>query len=333
MPTGGTVLLAPGAVYRITATLNVTGPCRIWGNGSSIYPNLSNAASPYYTNQSVFLITSSNVSVDGVNIDYTNGQTGNEGNRYGFFIVGQSIASHTQNVAIRNCSITNIETGNFPTAIVGAHAIWATQTDHARFENNFISSVSGFGIFTEDNVDTVIRGNTLINTGWASIVSNSGDNRWVCDSNYIGGTNPYNRDEGGSIALNGTVSDGFGPTYNSVICNNYVTGSVAYGNSVRLGSVQNCDVYGNIFDQVYSGTGQTGGAFGPAVISADTRGSQPYACRNLKIHDNLIIAPLSSLITLPVGIVAVQVENNDWSGMGTPGRAQNIEIYSNSIIS
>src|ERR1700722_13023525 len=250
------------------------------------------------------------------------------------FIAGSSISSHISNITVRHCRMTNIKTGNFPTSIVGCTAIYAQWADNVLIENNYISEVSAFGIITEGTNYVTIRANTLNNTGWTSIASNAGDNYWVCDGNTVMGTDPGNRDEGGSIALNGTPSYGDGPTYNSIIKNNYITGSVSYGNGVRLGSVQNCEVSGNVFDQIYSGVSQVGGVFG-TMISADTRNPQPFACSNLRIHHNIMIAPLNSLISPSVGgLVGITVENTDWSGgAGTVGRGSSIDISDNQFLS
>jgi Right handed beta helix region len=402
---GGTLMFEAGASYRVTATINVTGPCKIQGRGATLIPNIPDA-----NLGQIIYVQSSNVTIDEVYFDYsvnlagtvsvTNGSptvmfsqsqslatgtpvtfasqpgvpyklasavsgttgtlvagytgspasttttvasraTGNETNRYCVFVAGASDSEHIDNVVVRNCRMTNISTGQFPndpTNVLACSAIWVQWADHVTVEGNYINLVSGFGVFTEATNYVTIRNNTIINSGWASIVSNSGDNWWLCEGNSISGNYTDSRDEGGSIAIDGTPSDGFGPTFNSVVRNNYVTGAVAYGCGVRLGSVQNCIVQGNIFDQLVSGVGfgsYTPPGYGPAVISADTRGSQPFACRNLQILDNIFIACSNAdfVSSTNAGIGAIQVENNDWSGVGTPGRGGPVRIAGNLILS
>lgn len=338
---GGTVIFGYGTsgkdTYRVTATLNVTGPMTILGAGATIIPDIPDADPGQ-----VIYVSGSDVLIEGLNFDYTGRATGSEGNRYMIFAAGASNTGHIENVTVRNCAFTNIETGNYPKAVVAAHTVWFQWLDHGLVEDCFVSSVSGFGCFSEATNYVTFRNNYFINTGWASCVSNSGDTFWSCEENVITGTAEYNRDEGGSIALNGSTSDGYGPTIHAVVRNNYVTGSVAYGDGVRIGSTVDCELYGNVFDQITAGTSQLSGESAYAgVITVSTRGATPApgqpAWQNVRIHHNCFVAPLFSAVDVaaaePNSYTAIYAENADWSGGSfTGGRASNLIIHDNQFI-
>lgn len=327
---GGTLYFPPHT-YKITGSFVITGACRIYmERGGLIIPALPDIPE----NQKVFNISASNVEIDGLNFDYTGRQDGYEGTRYMVWAAGINDSNHITDVIIKNCRFTNIMTGNFvPGQYINldvAHAIFVTWVDECLIEKNFIQNVSGFGIFTEGCHFPTISNNELIDTGWASISAKSGGFGGLIENNRITGQTVGRRDEGGSIDIPATPSEGMGPNSRLVVRNNYISGFVQYGNACRVGSSSYVDVDSNVFDQVW-GTNIAPTSGPTSVISFTTRGLQNDACHSIRVRGNVFIAAQASQLSNQ-GQIGIQVDNV-LSGSGETNRGSDLIISNNMFIS
>jgi hypothetical protein len=325
----GTVYLPAGKRVKLTHQITITAACTIYSDGATIIPALVSAAVGL---NNAFYVKASNVTIDGLAFDYTGLQTGTELDSCMLFVAGADDGHHLSNVTLKNCRITNIMTGDFPNKVLACTAIWVQWCDNFVIENNYIRDVSGFGIEVVKTNHGTIIGNTLIDTGWASISLNSGCFDTIIRANRITGTTVGRRDEGGSIDIPSTASNGYGANVGVIVSSNYISGYVNYGSAVRVGSTAYIDIEGNIFDQIY-GLGPPGA--GPAYVSFSTRDSQPFSCAHVRVRGNVFIAPPAAQVVSP-GMVGVEVQNK-WQKAGVeiagafPGR--NVIISDNQFVS
>jgi hypothetical protein len=183
--------------------------------------------------------------------------------------------------------------------------------------NQLSVSTSGVGIYLVECTHVSVRENTLIDTGWASILLEFANTDISVTGNRILGTNPLARDEGGSIdAPSHNQSAQFLETSNRnqrlVISGNYCTGNTYYSGvgGIRVGSTDGVIIEGNIIDQICR----------EIAISVSSRGDgnnpENYlnGCNDVIIRGNLIYAAPATTVAAnpsadPVNYIALYVAN------------------------
>jgi len=238
---GGTVII-PKGTFRLNSTVNIkVAGTRVIGTGGKIFVGFKDG-----TGGTLFSVSASNVSFDGVVFDATGATTGSASvNHYIIQALGTS-GTHLTNISVSNCRFNNLPWTLYPVGGVGTpfatHAVYAQYVDALTVRDNYFETIGGAAIFMSVVTNAKIIDNTINNTQWYSIQFNDGCDQALVRGNWIGGTMSKCRLWGGSINLmsNGSTGAALGTGNATIkrveICHNFITGSHSYTAAVHIES-------------------------------------------------------------------------------------------------
>jgi len=272
-PLGAAVYLGRGNQYpdyTLTQPITVPAGVTLYADGAVILEKVRTIDNT--GNFDVFLIQSSNVTIRGLRFQHTGSPSllDASGNPHVLRLIhaAGTQAASISNVVVEDCQFedmtasTTVTTTNPPTLYVtyGVYYEWVNQgritgclfepavTDGAHL------SCSGPGIYLGGNSHITVRDNTLVDTGWASILLEYGNVDIAVEDNTVAGTNPNARNEGGSIDVPSHIQPVGVPSRNQRIrvSGNYITGPTSYTGvgGLRVASADGVIIERNVFDQV-----------------------------------------------------------------------------------
>lgn len=279
---GGDIFVPPGNFRH--GPIAISKSVRFLG-GSSVTPIFTTGV-----NESLYEVTSPNVTIEGLNISGVSGTI--SANKY---IV--RIASN--NCRVKNICLTALTASD---GIKGSgnlkviHGVYVESSHSVIIEGCTIAGISGAAIFLKEVSYSTVRNNHITNTRWYSINADHTCHDIRIEGNTIDGDDIYCRYYGGSINL---MSQHPGaPNNNILILNNKITGVHNYGSCIRLLSLHDSIISGNIVEGCVPGVLMAGERL--QYIGVDRRivpGTYDQGnCTNLIITDNNLRAGLGSYV-------------------------------------